>query len=320
MAAHGDAAIFADTGAEPRAALLGVSPSTVQVWRHRRIWPEVYLQQGARGLLRAHCPCVDEAARGAGRRRMTVYYNEIDPFAAKWLRNLIVGGHIADGEVDERSIVDVRPADLRGFSQCHFFSGIGGWPLATRLAGIPDDYPLWTGSCPCQPFSCAGKQRGHTDERHLWPAFYALISECLPAAVAGEQVAGGLGREWLAAVRADLERLGYAVGAADLPAASVGAPHIRQRLFWLADSRGAGLAGRPEQHARPERPAAERSGDAGGWSSVEYLHCRDGKARPTEPGIYPLADGVPGRVGQLRAYGNAIVPQVAAAFLTAALA
>ncbi len=248
------------------------------------------------------------------------YYNEIEPFAAQWLRNLIAAGHIAPGEVDERSITEVRPDDLRGFKQRHFFAGIGGWSLAARLAGIPDDFPLWTGSCPCQPFSCAGQRRGHADERHLWPAFYGLIAECRPAAVAGEQVAGGLGREWLAAVRADLERLGYAVGAADLPAASVGAPHIRQRLFWVADGRGAGLAGRPEQHARPERQAAERSGDASPWSPVEYLHCRDGKARPTQPGLFPLAHGVPGRVGRLRAYGNAIVPQAAAAFLIAALA
>ena len=51
------------------------------------------------------------------------YYNEIDPFAAQWLRNLISGGHIAPGEVDERSIEDVTPNDLRGFTQCHFFAG-----------------------------------------------------------------------------------------------------------------------------------------------------------------------------------------------------
>lgn len=51
----------------------------------------------------------------------SAYYNEIDPFAAQWLRNLIAAGHIAPGEVDERSIEDVTPDDLRGFTQCHFF-------------------------------------------------------------------------------------------------------------------------------------------------------------------------------------------------------
>ncbi len=72
------------------------------------------------------------------------YYNEIDPFAAQWLRNLIAAGHIAPGEVDERSIEDVTPDDLRGFTQCHFFSGIGVWSHSLRLAGWPDDRPVWT--------------------------------------------------------------------------------------------------------------------------------------------------------------------------------
>lgn len=72
---------------------------------------------------------------------MTVYYNEIDPYAAQQLRNLIAAGHIAYGHVDERSIVDVRANDLAGFVQCHFFAGLGGWPLAFRLAGWPDSRP-----------------------------------------------------------------------------------------------------------------------------------------------------------------------------------
>jgi DNA (cytosine-5)-methyltransferase 1 len=164
------------------------------------------------------------------------YYNEIEPFAAQWLRNLIAAGHIAAGDVDERSIIDVQPEDLKGYAQCHFFAGIGGWSLALRLAGWPDECPVWTGSCPCQPFSSAGQRKGHADERHLWPAFHRLISECAPAIVFGEQVASADGREWLAGIRADLEALGYACGAADLCAAGVGAPHIRQRLFWVADA------------------------------------------------------------------------------------
>jgi DNA (cytosine-5)-methyltransferase 1 len=61
---------------------------------------------------------------------MTAYYNEHDPFAAAWLRNLIAAGHIAPGDVDERSIVDVRSADLVGYRQCHFFAGIGVWSHA----------------------------------------------------------------------------------------------------------------------------------------------------------------------------------------------
>lgn len=175
---------------------------------------------------------------------MRAYYNEIDPYAADWLRRCIAAGLIAPGDVDERSIVDVQPDDLRGYTQCHFFAGIGGWSYAARLAGIPDDQPLWTGSCPCQPFSAAGKQRGTDDARHLWPEFFRLVRECRPATAVGEQVASRLGREWLAGVFTDLESVGYAVAGADLCAASCAAPHIRQRLWWVADAGQFGSAGR----------------------------------------------------------------------------
>lgn len=158
---------------------------------------------------------------------MTVYFNENDKFAAQWLRNLY-----PDATVDERDIQDVKPADVMGFERVHFFAGIGGWQYALDLAGWTG--PVWTGSCPCQPFSDAGKKKGAADERHLWPEFRRLIAECNPTTVFGEQVASKLGREWLAGVRADLEALAYAVGAADLCAAGSGAPHIRQRLWWLA--------------------------------------------------------------------------------------
>jgi DNA (cytosine-5)-methyltransferase 1 len=203
---------------------------------------------------------------------MSVYYNEFEPFAAQWLRELMADGLIAQGDVDERSILDVRPADLRGYDQCHFFAGIGGWPYALRLAGWPDDRPVWTGSCPCQPFSSAGKQKGHDDERHLWPAFYELIAECRPSAVFGEQVASKLGREWLAGVRADLEDARYAVGAADLCAAGVGAPHIRQRLFWVAqspDARPPRAGGKPQPKSALIQPG-NGSGKEGAASRVAH--------------------------------------------------
>ena len=165
---------------------------------------------------------------------MPAYYNEIDPKAAAWLRELIKQGHIADGVVDERSIVDVSPDELRGFTQCHFFAGIGVWSYALRSAGWADDRPVWTGSCPCQPFSAAGRRGGVDDERHLWPHWHHLISQCQPSVVFGEQVASKDGLGWLDLVSTDMEATGYAFGAADLCAAGVGAPHIRQRLFFGA--------------------------------------------------------------------------------------
>lgn len=167
---------------------------------------------------------------------MTAYYNEFDPYAAQWLRNLIAAGHIAPGVVDERSIQDVTAGDLAGFTQCHFFAGIGVWSLALRRAGWPDDRPVWTMSCPCQPFSAAGAGAGFDDERHLWPDAFHLISQCTPAVVFGEQVASKAVEPWVDLVHADMEALGYAFGAVPFPSAGVGAPHIRDRLFWVADS------------------------------------------------------------------------------------
>ncbi|WP_042819552.1 DNA cytosine methyltransferase [Yersinia wautersii] len=170
------------------------------------------------------------------------YYNEIDPYAAQWLRNLIKAGHINPGYVDERSIVDVKPEDLTEFTQCHFFAGIGVWSYALRRAGWPDDKPVWTGSCPCQPFSAAGNRLGTADERHLAPVWLNLIDQCQPAAIFGEQVAAAIGRHWLDDLFNELENQSYACGAAVLPACSVGSPNIRQRVWFgairLANSDG----------------------------------------------------------------------------------
>ena len=167
---------------------------------------------------------------------MSVYYNENDPFCAQWLKNLIGAGLIAPGDVDSRSIVDVQPSDLSGYDQCHFFAGIGIWSYALRCAGWPDDRSVWTGSCPCQPFSAAGKRKGMKDERHLWPNWFNLIRECRPGVIFGEQVASKSGLAWLDLIQTDLEGEDYACGAVDTCAAGVGAPHLRQRLYFVADA------------------------------------------------------------------------------------
>jgi len=161
------------------------------------------------------------------------YYNDFEPFAAKWLTELMTDGLIPEGHVDDKSILEIQPDQL-DYDQCHFFAGIGGWPRALQLAGWDADEPVWTASLPCQPFSCAGQQGGEQDERHLWPVFFSLVKECRPPIIFGEQVASKDGREWLAGIQTDLETLGYSTAAADLPAASVGAPHKRNRLFWCA--------------------------------------------------------------------------------------
>ena len=325
------------------------------------------------------------------------YYNEIDPYCIHWLDNLIDAGVIPKGVIDTRPIEEIDPYEIRGFTQYHFFAGLGGWSEALRLAGWPEDQPIITGSCPCQPFSCAGKGQGETDPRHLWPFFYKHIAELGIPVVVGEQVASNDGREWLDALRIDLERTGYVVGCADLPAAGVAAPHIRSRLFWMANTDNGGRqqyapntgrhgtldqsskqiqqssvdcvhgrmansdssSGRNNKAGESESMDGERRsvdiglgsiasglGDASSteterlrsisipleseqetgrssnaidWQGVKFIECSDGKARPVKPGICPLAHGIPGRVGQLRAYGNAIVPQVAAQFVRSAV-
>jgi DNA (cytosine-5)-methyltransferase 1 len=296
--------------------------------------------------------------------------------------------------VDERDIQDVTAADLHGFTQCHFFAGIGGWSYALRVAGWDDDRPVWTGSCPCQPFSAAGKGGGTDDVRHLWPDFFRLIRECRPSTILGEQVASPAGLAWFDLVSTDLEGEDYAVGAVDCGAAGVGAPHLRQRLWFVANAESSNgqvsvCERRPQQavsesgrasgtselgHADAAGPQGRGkrrdgadqcvawppgmadvelaqsdegrrgedgftgSGDEDGrywivgshdrsavadpsasfWSdNLEWIPCRDGKWRPTQPGLFPLAHGVPNRVGTLRGAGNAIVPQVAAEVIRA---
>lgn len=202
------------------------------------------------------------------------YYNDFDKFSCAWLRELIADGLIPNGDVDERSITDIEPADLRGYTQCHFFCGIAGWSRALELAGWPSTRPVWTGSCPCQGYSVAGKGGGFSDERDLWPHFARLIRECRPDTVIGEQVDGAVGHGWLDRLCGDLEEEGYSVGAVVLGAHSVNAPHIRQRLYWVADTadKRAGRAGQAKQGSDGQNDGIPRQngGEAvGGLADTE---------------------------------------------------
>lgn len=237
---------------------------------------------------------------------MNALYNEIEPFAVEWLRNLIASGELPAGDVDDRSIEDLTGSDLVGRGQRHFFAGIGGWPLALRIAGIPDDADIWTGSCPCQPFSSASRGRGggFGSKADLWPAWHRLIRECRPSIIFGEQVATGLGPAWLAGVGAALEDLGYAFASADLCGSLLGYPG-RERFFFVANAHGEGERARTiyEEVARV-RAASRVAGCYG-----PQLH-----------GVDADSDGLPCRMGVRRAYGNGVIPELAAVFVESSLA
>jgi DNA (cytosine-5)-methyltransferase 1 len=242
---------------------------------------------------------------------VSAYYNEHDRFAAEWLRQLIKAGLIAGGEVDERDIQNVQSEDLRGFTQCHFFAGIGGWALALRLARWSAARPVWTGSCPCQPYSGAGKALRQSDERDLWPSWNRHIQECSPPVVFGEQVDEAIPAGWLDDVFSDLENQAYSCASAVLPAYAIDAGHERRRLFFVAESNGVGLQGRI---GRLQEDSYPRNIHAAVFPTLSFLK-ENGLDYLSESPVCRPNDGVSARVGRLRGYGNAIVPQVAAAFI-----
>lgn len=247
------------------------------------------------------------------------YYNEFDPKSAAWLRQLIKNGNITPGVVDERSITEVKPDDLNGFDRVHFFAGIGTWDYCLNGSGWADR-PIWTASLPCQPFSTAGKGLGKADERHLLPHFLELVRECRPATIIGEQVAAAIGHGWLDDLYAEMEACDYAIGSAVIGAHSIGAPHIRQRLYWVANSaseRGCGREslgeGRYSESGRPSDDIRMANTNTTGKTEqghrqlleerlsdgfvrscedgIEWIYCRDNKYRPVKPGIQPLVNG-----------------------------
>lgn len=222
------------------------------------------------------------------------YYNEIDAYKAQWLRNLIIRGEIPYGDVDERDIRLVQPSELRGYRQCHFFAGIGGWAYALHAAGWPHDQSVWTGSCPCQPFSEAGKRLAGEDDRHLWPQWFRLIRECRPPIIFGEQVPEAIKLGWLDEVSADLQGEDYAIGAAVLSACVVEARQERERLWFVARA----------DSFTPQ------------WTPKSWLEC---DPWPPDEGMARVAHGVSEQPFTRRAYGDAIIPRAGGQFVAAAV-
>lgn len=250
---------------------------------------------------------------------MTALYNEIDPFAAQWLRELVKAGHIAPGDVAECSIEDLKPDDLRRYTQCHFFAGIGVWSYALRSAGWPDDRPIWTGSCPCQPWSDAGAVHGRNkaedDERDRWPNWKPLIADCRPGVMLGEQVASFAALRWYDRLADDLEREGYTVGACITQAAAFRQAQRRERIYFAADLDGKGR----KRLVKGENTGVSGQGRWSGETDMREIVDSPfgaGAARP-EPLVRRVDDGVTARMEQLRGYGNAVNAEQATAFIEA---
>jgi DNA (cytosine-5)-methyltransferase 1 len=231
---------------------------------------------------------------------MTAWYNEIDPQAAEWLRELIRRNAIAPGVVNETSIENISPADIAGARRVHLFAGIGAWDYALQVAGWPTGWPVWTGSCPCQPWSKIGKLQRTGDSRELWPHMLRLLRECRPDVVFGEQVPNAIKHGWYDRMSADMEEIGYSVGAIVLGAHSAGAPHIRPRLYWVAircgvqtspvldHPNGEGLERQSRNEhdtQRQDRKITQRSGAAG------HVAATGGQGDATQVGALPLLRG-----------------------------
>ena len=241
------------------------------------------------------------------------------------------------------------------------------WPnsdLHTDVKEFPaSDYTgridILTGGFPCQPYSTAGKRLGKEDDRHLWPFMLEIIREIAPTYVVGENVRGlvnwsdGLVFE---EVCADLEAAGYDVQPFILPAAGVGAPHRRDRVWFVAYAKNI----RREQTESAGRERREH--EPNNWNEVRHSRDTDGGGRyaaytnnsrlqgrkndrvinpsepgrneqlarricsvweefPTQPPLCGGDDGLPTELDgitfskwrnqSIKAYGNAIVPQVA---------
>jgi DNA (cytosine-5)-methyltransferase 1 len=186
-------------------------------------------------------------------------------------------------------------------------------------------WDLLTGGFPCQPFSAAGKRKGTSDDRHLWPEMLRVIQLTQPTWIIGENVPGiisiqdGLVFEQ---VCTDLENEGYEVQPFIIPACSVNAPHRRDRVWIVANNTISQRSGgwlesdgqileRQSTETKNEGPSWEKD-----WLEVATELCGLDDGLPVELGDFTLTKSGHRRE-QLKAYGNAIVPQVAIEIMTA---
>lgn len=242
---------------------------------------------------------------------MMHYYNEIDPYCCDVLRARIADGSLPNGFVDQRDIREVQPADLAGYVQCHFFAGIGGFPLGIKWAGA-EHIPIWTGGFPCQDISNANHAGKGIDgpKSGLWRELYRLVRKVRPERLLVENVANLLNRGFGTVLR-DLAACGRDAEWDVFPACAFGADIIRERLFIYSQPQSFGragvLCGRPGVGAKTH-PA---------WGPADSLDTPNDRAGRIEawlrePAILGSLNGLPSKLAerQLGAFGNAVVPQI----------
>ena len=183
----------------------------------------------------------------------------------------------------------------------------------TKIKSMPGGDYFITGGFPCQPFSVAGKQKGEKDERNLWPGMFRVIRLCKPSWVVAENVPGAA-PYIKKVVKPDLENEGYEVWPFGISAATIGAPHPRKRIWLVANSktnrRERTICGDIEDSKDPGWPELQSSGSL----DTRLFIFEEFEKRMGEPAVFPVDDGLPGRVAQLGGYGNSIVPQIAELF------
>jgi len=138
------------------------------------------------------------------------------------------------------------------------------------------------GGFPCQPFSIAGARKGTDDNRHLWPEMFRIIKELKPRWVIGENVRGIVSIQngmVFENVCTDLEGEGYEVRAFNIPAAGVGAPHKRERIWIVANSRrtlrqGSELEGENADESKQENADQYQRSSSTSTDNVADTHTR----------------------------------------------
>lgn len=199
------------------------------------------------------------------------------------------------------------------------------WPEAKQYGDIKEitggHADLVTGGFPCQPFSDAGLRKGRADDRWLWPEMLRVICLTKPTWVIVENVRGLITIESgmvFEQVFSDLEAAGYEVQPLVIPAASVNAPHKRERVWFLAHAKHA----RPYETQDPESDSQGTDGDKKRAYELKQLKGLDSIRPEPSPSwdtdwedfaarVCRVDDGLPNRVDRIKSLGNAIVPQVA---------